>query len=223
MDIPANLRGAAAAVATAIRRAWALRWRLLAMHAAFVLGGWAVLSPLTGAAVQAAVALSGEPALTDQAIARFLLSPLGLAAGVLVAGLALAVAILEVATMMALDLADRRGVRFGLLAAVGFALRRLPLLVVFAGLLIARALAIAAPFALAGWLSVRGLLAAADINYYLAEWPPEAVRAALILAVLGVAAGLVLLNRFAGMAGQITLCFSLPEFFQRRIHRWSRL
>lgn len=193
-DIP----GSAIAVArAAVARAWALRWRFLAIHAAFLLAGFAILSPLAGLAVQSAVWLSGAPVLADADIARFLISPVGFVAGLVAAGVVVALAALQVAVMMAADLDDRRRVAPSVLRAAVFATLRARRLVVLAGLLILRLLLIAAPFAIAGAVVVVPLLSAADVNYFLAERPPEAVRAAVILVLLGAAFGVVVAGRLA--------------------------
>jgi glycerophosphoryl diester phosphodiesterase len=200
MKIAGLLISAARQAHAAYARAWTLRWRMLAIHAAFLLAGAALLSPLTGAALQAAVALSGQPALADQDIARFALSPLGLSAALAAGGLLLASAVLEVTVMMAADLAERRAEPFGLRAAIGFAALRLPRLALFAALLIGRVLAILAPFLAVGWWIAAPLLAEADINFYLTAWPPEALRAAALLGALALVAALILMNRLSSWA-----------------------
>ena len=86
--------------------------------------GFAVilLAPLTGVVGRLALALSGNAAVADQDIARFLLSPVGLGALILIGALTVLVLLLEQASQMALGAmglqehrpATHRGIGFGL-------------------------------------------------------------------------------------------------------------
>ena len=73
---------------------------LLAVHVAYSVLALAVLTPLTGLLVRFLLGLSGNAAVADQDIAWFLLSPLGMASLVLVAGLIVAILVVEQAAMM---------------------------------------------------------------------------------------------------------------------------
>ena len=57
--------------------------RLLTVHVAFTLLAFAAITPLFGLLLRGLLALSGNAAVADQDIALLLLSPLGLAGGVL--------------------------------------------------------------------------------------------------------------------------------------------
>ena len=73
---------------------------LLQVHLIFNLLGIVILGPLFGLLLQLLVGLSGNAAVADQEIARLLLSPLGLAFAVLLAGIALAIAAMEMGAML---------------------------------------------------------------------------------------------------------------------------
>jgi glycerophosphoryl diester phosphodiesterase len=196
MGLRHGAAGAAGRLASALARAWALRGPLVALHAGFVLLGAAILSPLAGLAVRAALRLSGEPVLSDWDIARFLLTPVGLAAGTLALATVAVLATLEVAAIMAADLAARRGSpgEAGWRAAA-FVLVRAPRLVLFAALLILRLLLLATPFAIAGWLLVRPLLATYDLYFLVTAPPPAARRIGWVLGLLALAFAVLLAER----------------------------
>ncbi len=180
-----------------IALAWRQRWRLLIIQTVFMIASWGLLSPLAGTAVHAAVLLSGRPALTDVDIARFLLSPIGFLAGLVAASALIVIGVQQIAVIMAISHIERRSHHENLLGGVNFTFRRAPRLMVFAVLLLLRLLAICLPSLALAWWIVAPLLAAADINYYLAHQPPEAVRSALWLGLLALAVTSVLLNRLA--------------------------
>ena len=78
-------------------------WRpTLATHLAYAAIAVILLVPLTGVVGRLALALSGNAAVADQDIARFLLSPVGLGALILIGALTVLVLLLEQASQMAL-------------------------------------------------------------------------------------------------------------------------
>ena len=162
-------------------------WRpLIAVHLLFTLLGVAVLSPLFGLLLQGTLALTGSAAVVDQDIARLLLSPLGMVAAIVLLAVLLAIAGLELGALQAIAQASRHGKHIPAPTAARYALgHTVPLLRLTLGLTL-RVLAYLLPYlaavALAAWL----LLTEHDINYYLAQRPPEffvAVAAAVILAL----------------------------------------
>ncbi len=94
---------------------------LLAVHVAYTLLGLAILTPLVGLVVRTLLGLGGNAAVADQDIAWFLLSPLGMASLVLVAGLLIAIVAVEQAAMMGIAAASADGARPGWRAALRFA------------------------------------------------------------------------------------------------------
>jgi glycerophosphoryl diester phosphodiesterase len=168
--------------------AYALSWRrrasVIPLFAGIRLLSLAVILPFTGVVISLAVGLSGQSALTDQDILSFLLTPLGLAAGCLVLSILLIGSVVGLAAMT-FDLRSGRGGALSSIAATADLLaHRLPALLVYAALLIARALAIMVPFLLAGFIVAKLLIGSHDINYYLAERPPEFLLTLLIAGLL---------------------------------------
>lgn len=182
-------------VLQAYRRVWRLRWRFLTTHVAMTLIAAAILSPLIAAMTRFAVGLSGAPALADQDIARFLLSPAGLACAIVLASVLIVVVVLETAVLMRIHMADRQGARGGVLRGLAAVIRRLPKLLGFAALLVTRILIVALPFlALAAFVAWR-YLSGHDINYFLSTRPPEFIYSAILIAVIAAVMGGVLLER----------------------------
>ncbi len=159
-----------------IARAWGARGAIFAIHLVMSVLAVAVVTPLVGLSVRFGVSFSGGAALTDQDIARFLLSPVGVVVLILVAAIMLTAGILELAALLS-ALRDGPGV-------AGRLTRALPALLTFAALLVVRVLAVVLPFAAVIALIVFSHIGAYDINYYLATFPPEFVRAILLSAPL---------------------------------------
>jgi len=167
-------------------------WRpALAFHALVQLLGLAVIVPLATWIAWRLVLASGEPVVSNFDIASFVLSLPGLAFTLLVAAVSVGLLLGEFAgqTWIAAHGLVRR--RATVLAAVAFVLRRLPGILGLALLVFLRLAALALPFlavAAAIWF---GSLSGHDINYYLAEEPPEWRRAKLDAAVLAVTYALI--------------------------------
>jgi glycerophosphoryl diester phosphodiesterase len=189
------MTGAATTILNCFRRTWTLRGRFLGAHIALTLLAAAIISPTAAIVLRFAIGLSGEPALADQDIARFLVSPVGLAGFVAVGSVLITIGVLEISVMMSIDLADRRGTRLGLWAGLAFVLRRLTAILAFAGLLVVRLLLIVAPFLLAAALTARHYLAGHDINYYLTVRPPEFTQAVVLTGAVVAIPAAILLNR----------------------------
>jgi glycerophosphoryl diester phosphodiesterase len=137
------------------------------------------------------VLASGEPVISNFDIARFVLSPSGVAFVLVIAALTVALLLAEFAghSWIAGHAIARR--RASLASTIATVLRALPRLVVLSARVFVRLALFALPF-----LAVLGVvwftaLAGHDINYYLADRPPEWRLATLIVAAL--AAGYVLL------------------------------
>jgi glycerophosphoryl diester phosphodiesterase len=142
-------------------------------------------APATAWAVGVLVRRSGTAALSNTAIARFLLTPAGLAAAMLSALAYLLGQLLLSAGLMALAalaLAERR-VALG--HALGMATRSSLRLLRFGARQLAALVLVSAPFLGLAGLAYGLLLTGHDINYYLAERPPAFLVAAAIGVVLG--------------------------------------
>lgn len=172
-------------------RSWAdfrAHWRtVLAFHLVVQLLGVVLFTPIVSWVGRRIVLASGEPVISNFDIARFVLSPSGVAFVVAVAALSVALLLAEFAghSWIAGHAIARR--RTSLAAAVANVLRRLPSLVLLSARVFVRLALLALPVvALLGvvWFTT---LAGHDINYYLAEHPPQWRRATLVAAALGAA------------------------------------
>ena len=170
------------------------------IHVAVRLLVAAVIVPLSGFLLALSLAASGQSAVTDQDIARFLLTPAGAAGALTLIGLSIIAAVLDISVMSeALRRGDRRPMP-ALLSGLWLVVRRFPRLFSFALRLVLRVLLIAAPFLLVGaavaWLA----LGRYDINFYLTYRPPAFLAAAGIGALLLIALAGVLLARLSAWA-----------------------
>ena len=176
-------------------RTWAdfrAHWRApLAFHLVMQLLGVALFAPIVSWVGHRIVLASGEPVISNFDIARFVLSPSGVAFVLVIAALTVALLLAEFAghSWIAGHAIARR--RATLASTVATVTRALPRLIVLSARVFVRLTLFTLPF-----LAVLGMvwfttLAGHDINYYLAERPPEWRQATLIVAALG--AGYVLL------------------------------
>jgi glycerophosphoryl diester phosphodiesterase len=177
----------------AFRRGWKT---LLAVHLAVTLLAATIVAPSAAGLIQLAVSVSGEPALSDTAIAVFVFSPAGAAAVTLIAALVLTLQLLGYAALL---IPARQLLRTGT-CNIGAVVRLLPpalpsILRVSLRFVVWTVLWVL-PFAgLIALIHIR-LLGGHDINYYLAEKPPVFFRA-LALAALVMLACIVVLARLA--------------------------
>ena len=172
-------------------------WRtLLGIHLVFTLAAATLSAPLAAAAIQGAVLVSGQPALSDTDIAGFLFSPFGAAAGLAIGTLMVTLQLLGYATLL---IPARSFLKSGSCDEA----RVLPLLLpALPGLLrlslrfILHLAVVSLPFA--GLLAAIGfgLLGEHDINFHLAEKPPV-FRIALALAALVLLGHLLAVARIA--------------------------
>ncbi len=176
-------------------RTWAdfrAHWRApLAFHLLMQLLGVALFAPIVGWVGRRLVLTSGEPVISNFDIAAFALSLPGVAFVLSVAALTIALLLAEFAGhswIAGHAIARRRATLASTLATV---LRALPRLVVLSARVFLRLLLLAVPFLAVLGLAWLTTLAGRDINYYLAERPPEWQRVQLLFAALG--AGYVLL------------------------------
>lgn len=173
---------------------------LLSLHLFVRLVSVAILVPITGAFLALALSFSDQSALTDQDIARFLLTPVGAVGALAVAAMVVVAAVVDIAAMTA---ALRAGVfrpLQSLEAALVFLITALPKLLRFAPRLIIRILLISLPFIVVAGAAAFVLLRSFDINYYLAVRPPEFLWALRIGAVCGLTLAVLLVSKLMGWA-----------------------
>lgn len=178
--------------------------RLLATDLIYKLLAFVLVTPLLGVALRLFLSTSGSTVVADQEILYFLLSPIGIVALVLLGGVILATVALEQACLLAIGFGEIRGPRVATTDALWYGMRHAGAVIVLAVRVFLRVLLVALPFLIAGGLVYLLLLREHDINYYLAERPPEFLFAAGVLAgLVAVMAALVILRLLAWS-------FSLP-------------
>ena len=150
-----------------------------------------VVTPLVGLLVKLFLLTTSDGVLADAEIAAFALHPIGLAAALIVGAVSLGIWFAEGGALMVIGFGAAEDRRVTWLDAARYLLPRVPQLVRLGGQIVARLLLLAAPFlaAVAGVAVL--LLGRYDINYYLAERPPEfwwaVILAAALLAGMGIA------------------------------------
>jgi len=161
--------------------------QIFTVHFVYAALGVVLFAPLLGIVGRLLLRLSGQPALADQDIAYFLLTPLGLAALVLFAALLITILAFEQASLMTISAGAVKGLPIGTVQALYFTARRAADIFWFAIRLVTRLLLITLPFLAAAGAIAWFLLTDYDINYYLTEKPPVFLLAAGVI-------GLVLLT-----------------------------
>jgi len=169
--------------------------QVFTLHLAYTALGIILFTPLVALISRLLLGLSDQPALADQDIAWFLLSPTGIAALVFLAGLMIAILGFEQASMMTLGAGHAQGLHIGTLAALRFTMLRAHSIFLFAVRLVLRVLLLTLPFVAASGAIAWFLLSAYDINYYLAERPAEFWIAAVMIGLLLLAMSLILVSK----------------------------
>ncbi|MBO9450999.1 glycerophosphoryl diester phosphodiesterase membrane domain-containing protein [Tropicibacter sp. R16_0] len=187
-------------VTEAYAQAWARRRVFVPLYMALRLLAYALIAPGMAATINLAVSLSDQPALTDQDIAYFILTPVGFLATLAVLSILLTVEVLSFAVMstsLRYDGADRWHTSW---AAFGFVVSHVKELLVFGLLFVLRVLLLVAPFALVAGVIMLWATGDYDINYYLTYKPPSFLAAVGIVAVILLALAFVLLLRLSSWA-----------------------
>lgn len=164
-----------------LRQTWV---PMLALHVVFATAGIVIFAPLLGLVLQLLLRLSGEPALADQDIARFLLSPAGLVAFVVFAALLIGITAFEQSGMMRIALGRSRPGTLRTVDALSFTVSRAHSVYLFAAHLVGRLLIIVLPFLAIGAVIAWWLISDYDINYYLAQRPNEFILATFLIGLL---------------------------------------
>ena len=187
-------------VVSAFSRAWASRVTMISTVLTFRLIALAILTPALGLLTNLVVSLSSQSALTDQDIARFLLTPVGSIAAIGVLSIVIVISVLGFALITLVIHNDIPEVLNALHTGARVLIGRLRALFIYALLLILRIMAITAPFAVVGLLVAKRYLTQFDINFYLTNRPPEFFFAASVIATVAAVLAIFLLNRLLSWA-----------------------
>lgn len=190
--------------ARSLRGLWRCLPQLLVYDLLFKILAFVLLSPLLSALFGFFISRSGSHAIGNTDIARFLLSPVGLATVAIVVPLAIALAFLEVAGLLMIGMGEAQGRPMGWYEALRLSLTASPRIIGLSFLWLLLALISLLPFLAAAGLVYFLLLTGHDINYYLHLKPPEYHTAVRIGSVIAAAGALVLTVIF------MTLVFALP-------------
>ena len=177
--------------------AWRFRGVFIPVHLLLRLMVFAVIAPLLGVAITFAVSFSDQTALTDQDIARFILTPAGAVGALAVLSLLLLGEVLSLAVMTGVLRSGHPGLIGALREAFAAIALRLRPLLVFALHLVVRVLLLCLPFMIAGLLVAGRHLTEFDINYYLSARPPEFFLAGGMIAAILLGMALLLTTRLS--------------------------
>jgi len=170
---------------TAVQRGvWRNRGQIFTVHLIYAALGVTLLTPLAGVFGRLLLQLSGQPAIADQDIVYFLLTPFGLAALIIFSALLIAILAFEQASLMAISAGTAQGLHTGARQALYFTAGRALAILSFTIQLAARVLVITLPFLAAAGTIAWMLITDHDINYYLTETPPAFLVAASLIVLL---------------------------------------
>jgi len=164
-------------------------------HLAYTALGIILFTPLIALMGRLLLSLSDQPALADQDIAWFLLSPAGIAGIVILAGLTIAILGVEQASLMTMGAGRAQGLSISTVAALRYTATRAHSIFSFAVRLVVRVLLLTLPFLAASGAVAIFLLTDYDINYYLSEQPVEFWIAAVMIGLLLLAMMLILVSK----------------------------
>ncbi len=178
--------------------------RLFATDVVYKIIALVVLTPVVSLALKYFVSTEGSSVLADQDILYFVLSPMGLAALVVVGTVSLAVLTLEQACLMAIGFGETRDLHIHTTDALWYGARKAWPIIKLALRILVRVLLISAPFLAAGGLVFLWLLSEHDINFYLADRPPIFVFAAGVIGTMLAVMAVLIIRRLLSWA------FALP-------------
>ncbi len=188
------------AVTDAYAGSWARRNMFVPIYVAVRLLVIALIAPIMAFAVNFAVSLSNQSALTDQDIAMFILSPAGFVVAVVMLSLFLLAEVLVFAVMAgSLRMGEQDPWRAGS-SAIGLILNNFSSLLSFAVRLVLRVLVLILPFAAVSAVIAWWTLTEYDINYYLTFHPPSFWLAVILIGLVALALAWVLIRRLSAWA-----------------------
>ncbi|MEX0348810.1 MAG: glycerophosphodiester phosphodiesterase family protein [Paracoccaceae bacterium] len=188
------------AVLRAYGDAWARRRIFVPLYVVLRLLTVALIAPGVAIAINLAVSLSHQSALTDQDIAFFLLSPVGFVVGVVALSVVLVAEILGFAVMAASLRVETSNLWQAASEALRLVLGKLARLLEFALRLVLQVLRLVVPFAAAAGFIAWWTLTEYDINYYLTFKPPSFLIAAGLIGLLALIMAWLLIRRLSGWA-----------------------
>jgi len=187
-------------------------WRqLLSIHIAVNALILIILGPLASGLLRLALSFSGNAALSDQDILFYVLTPGGLIAMLGVASVFSIIVFLEHAALVTVILQAQEDEPPGVTAVLKYLIGKSKMLFSLAARVLVRVLLIMAPFGLLLLLVYKFLLGEHDINFYLAEKPPEFLWAVVWGGLIGVSCGAILMRQF------ISWVFCLPLLLTREL------
>lgn len=178
-----------------LSRTWGdfrFHWRQsLGFHLVLQLLGVALFTPLITGVGRLLVRASGGPVISNYDMVAFGLSPVGILFVLVIAALTITLLLAEFAgqNWIAGHAVARRPVTVS--STIAFLVRKLPWLMVLSAWVFLRLVLLALPFLAGAALVKFTMLQGHDINYYLAEHPPEWQRAKVLAVVLGAGYALV--------------------------------
>ncbi len=159
---------------------------------------FAVLVPATTWLLYWLRAATSERVVADVDIAMFFLTtPTGIVTLILGSSLLVAITAVEIACLMAIGLGQSQGVRLNGRGALKFGAANAGNVLRLTGHMVLRVLIGVVPFLLAAGLVYFALLRAHDINFYLAQHPPQFWIAAVLIGLIGIGFALLLARTIA--------------------------
>ena len=167
--------------------------------------GVILVTPVIGLFVKLFLVRADDGVLADADIAVFLLHPIGLTGAIVVGALSLGILFAEHGTLMVIGFGATQDRRVTWLEALGYIVRHGRQLVTLAGRFLLRIGLISTPFVAAIGGAYLWLLGAHDINFYLANRPPEFRHALMIAGFLLLVLSLIVLRVVAAAIVAIPL------------------
>jgi len=214
-----NLSEPFLALYRSFQQAWRLRWPLLITHLILRLLTIALLLPIIGGLLNFGVAYSGNPALTDQDILWFVLSPAGFIVFLFAMSTMLVMAVLDIVVMTGVLNARAISILPALRYSVLLALTRPTAIFNFAVRFVLRLLALTLPFAAIIGGIAWYFLTEFDINYYLQNQPTDFLIAVFLIGTTLLILSVILVRFLTKWALSVHLILfrncSAAEAFQR--------
>ena len=189
-------------------------WKVLAItDLAYKAIAFALLMPATTLLLYWLRARTSQRVVADTDIAMFFLTtPSGLVTLILGGSLIVAITAVEASCLMAVGVGQSQGVSLNGRGALRFGAANALNVLRLSGHMVLRVMLGVLPFALAAGVVYLVLLRAHDINYYLAEHPPEFWIAAFLIGLIGIGFAFLLARTIARWA------FAWPLVVFEQVH-----
>lgn len=180
-------------------------WPLLAVHLIVRLVAASLLLPVSGLLLAIVMSTVGQSVIIDQEIAVFLLSPVGMVAGLLLVSMLITCSVMDVVNMTAVLSCGERTASGALSICLAvFRTRFIPVFL-FNLKLLALILLWSAPFVVLAAAIALFVLGDHDINYYLTFWPTTFTVGVVLVTLLGAMLAIVLIWRLSGWSAALNL------------------